>query len=61
MTTRIRPVRQIEIVGDRAVLFVDPPVSSSAPGFPGQMSWDADYVYVCIALDTWKRIALETW
>jgi|GEM_PF-5149673 len=27
----------------------------------GEISWDGNYVYVCVALNTWKRAALSTW
>lgn len=30
-------------------------------GAVGQFSWDADYFYVCVALNTWKRVAIATW
>jgi hypothetical protein len=35
--------------------------SSSAAGRKGQIAWDADFIYVCTATDTWKRAALATW
>lgn len=37
------------------------PASAAATGTQGQISWDADYIYVCTATDTWKRAALATW
>lgn len=37
------------------------PASADAPGTQGQVAWDADYVYVCVAANTWKRAALSTW
>jgi len=37
------------------------PASSSATGVAGTVSWDADYIYVCTATDTWKRVAIATW
>ena len=37
------------------------PASSSAAGNQGDICWDANYVYVCIATNTWKRSALATW
>ena len=37
------------------------PTASDAPGVAGEIRWDADYVYICISLDTWKRAALATW
>jgi hypothetical protein len=27
-------------------------------GTPGQICWDANYIYVCTATDTWKKAAL---
>lgn len=39
----------------------DTPASAAATGTAGEMVWDTDYVYVCIATDTWKRTALTTW
>ena len=37
------------------------PSSASDFGFPGEIRWDANYIYVCVATDTWKRVALSTW
>jgi len=37
------------------------PASASATGSEGQVAWDADYIYICTATDTWKRVAIATW
>ena len=37
------------------------PASATATGTQGMITWDADYIYVCIATDTWKRTAISTW
>jgi len=37
------------------------PASASAAGVTGTVVYDANYVYVCVATDTWKRSALSTW
>jgi len=37
------------------------PATASAPGTAGSISWDGDYVYVCVATDTWKRATISTW
>ena len=37
------------------------PATSSSTGTPGQIRWDADYIYICIATNTWRRIAHSTW
>lgn len=37
------------------------PASATATGSTGQIIWDANYIYVCVATDTWKRVAIATW
>jgi hypothetical protein len=37
------------------------PASATAAGVTGDIAWDADYIYVCTATDTWKRVAISTW
>jgi hypothetical protein len=39
----------------------DTPASASASGIAGQISVDANYIYVCTATNTWKRVAIATW
>jgi len=37
------------------------PASAGATGIAGTMIWDANYIYVCVATNTWKRTALSSW
>lgn len=37
------------------------PASSSAAGNFGDICWDADFLYICVATNTWKRSTLATW
>jgi hypothetical protein len=37
------------------------PSSASDTGTQGKITWDASYVYVCTATDTWKRASIATW
>lgn len=37
------------------------PASATASGTAGDIAWDADYIYVCTATNTWKRVAISTW
>lgn len=37
------------------------PASAGASGNAGQICWDSNYLYVCVATNTWKRSALSTW
>lgn len=38
-----------------------PPASASADGTKGDMVVTTDYIYICVADNTWKRVALSTW
>ena len=48
-------------LGVRPVLPTHTPASATATGVAGEIAWDADYVYVCTATNTWKRVAISTW
>ncbi len=37
------------------------PASASATGTAGDICWDASYIYVCTAKNTWKRAWIATW
>ena len=37
------------------------PASATATGSAGTIRWDTNYIYVCTATDTWKRVAIATW
>jgi hypothetical protein len=37
------------------------PASSTAACDQGEIAWDANYIYVCRATNTWMRAALSTW
>lgn len=37
------------------------PASASATGVKGDISFDASYIYICTATNTWKRVAIATW
>jgi len=34
------------------------PATSTATGTVGTISWDASYIYICTAANTWKRVAI---
>ena len=38
-----------------------PPASATATGTAGEVRYDANYVYICVATNTWKRVAISTW
>jgi len=37
------------------------PLLSTSSGLVGQITFDSNYVYVCIAPNSWKRIPLTSW
>ncbi len=37
------------------------PASAAATGIAGQLAYDATHLYICVATDTWKRVAISTW
>jgi hypothetical protein len=52
----------LQVNGDRVrIATAKTPASASATGTAGEICWDADYIYVCTATNTWKRTAISTW
>jgi hypothetical protein len=52
----------LQVNGDRVrIATAKTPASSGATGTTGEIAWDADYIYVCTATNTWKRAAIGTW
>ena len=37
------------------------PASASDTGVTGTIAWDADWIYICTATNTWKRVGIATW
>lgn len=48
-------------LGDFIITTPTTPASAAATGEVGTIAWDTNYVYVCVATNTWKRAALSTW
>jgi hypothetical protein len=52
----------LQVNGDRIrVATAKTPASAADTGTAGEICWDADYIYVCTATNTWKRSAIATW
>lgn len=47
--------REVVIPTERTI------ANAGDPGVKGTICWDASYIYVCVATDTWKRVAIATW
>ena len=50
----------LAVTGDVSVS-TKTPASAAATGVAGTITWDANYIYCCIATDTWRRVAHATW
>ena len=37
------------------------PSSATDIGNQGDICWDSNYIYVCVATNTWKRVAIASW
>ncbi len=37
------------------------PSTATSTGTAGTIAYDADYIYVCVATNSWKRASLTTW
>ena len=37
------------------------PATAGASGNQGDLCWDADFLYICVATNTWKKVAIATW
>jgi hypothetical protein len=52
----------LQVFGDRIRIgTAKTPASATATGTDGEICWDANYIYVCTATNTWKRTAISTW
>jgi hypothetical protein len=52
----------LQVNGDRVrIATAKTPASATATGTTGEVCWDASYIYVCTATNTWKRAAIATW
>lgn len=56
------PTRPLDVNGNTIrIRTPNTPVSSTATGEPGCIRWDANYLYVCVATDTWRRVEHQSW
>lgn len=56
------PDTKLDINGDKLRIREKyTPASSSSACSQGQMAWDDDHVYVCVAENNWKRTELSSW
>lgn len=47
------------IFSDRVNIPTHTPANSTDTGTTGDIAWDANYIYICVATDTWERVAYD--
>ena len=47
--------------GSGNINWVAVPASASASGTAGQVAYDGEYFYICVATNTWIRAAMSDW
>ena len=57
----LQNIHAIKTTGGEIRVTTQTPASASDTGTAGTIAWDASYIYVCVATDTWKRTAIATW
>ena len=59
---RFKSDGKVNVKGDSVTIETSKtPASATATGTKGQLAWDAGYIYVCTATNTWKRSVIATW
>lgn len=52
-------VHSLLIAGDTLRICQTKTPLGNDPGVPGEWCWDNQYIYVCVAFNTWTRVALN--
>lgn len=56
------PTGVLDVLDDKVrIRTARTPASATASGNQGEIAWDATYLYVCTATNTWRRVAHATW
>lgn len=56
------PTAPLDVAGDAIrIRNSNAPSTSTDAGEAGEIRWDSNYIYICIATNNWKRISLESW
>tara|TARA_R110000803_G_scaffold18362_1_gene49059 strand:+ start:12921 stop:13319 length:399 start_codon:yes stop_codon:yes gene_type:complete len=54
-------VFRIEANGSMTLSFQTAPATATSTGILGEIRYTTDYIYICTATNTWKRVAISTW
>lgn len=61
LTTTLTVAGDTTLNGELFVPAPTVPPTATSTGAVGQIAWDANYIYVCIATNSWKRTPITTW
>ena len=51
----------VNVTGSLVLANVYVPTLANSTGTAGQIAYDTNHVYICVATDTWKRANLAAW
>ena len=61
-STGVTTVNQLTVANNQIQINTRPTVSANSDsGTQGQIRYDTDYIYVCVANNVWKRATLSSW
>lgn len=56
------PTQPVDVSGSKIrIRTANTPASAADTGAVGEICWDANYIYICVAANTWKRASIATW
>ena len=56
------PTAKLDVNSNKIRLRVSRTITNSNDnGEQGEICWDLNYIYICVANNTWKRVAIGTW
>ena len=56
------PTAKLDVNSNKIRLRVSRTITNSNDnGEQGEICWDSNYIYICVANNTWKRVAIGTW
>ena len=59
--TNLQVSGNLAVFGNTFVLSTYVPTLANSTGSAGQVIWDSNYIYICVATNTWKRANVAAW
>lgn len=53
--------KSLKTLVDGKATVVSVPASATATGTAGQIAYDNDFLYICVAANTWRRVSIAAW